>query len=328
MTLVKQFEHSPALDTNFEGDAQVLPNGDMFVGWGQQPYFTEFYCGRAARSSTRASRRTPRATARTSCRGRAADDAAGDRVRAPNNDGTTEVWASWNGATTVSSWRVLAGPSASSLVPLQTIAEAGIRDGDLGARPAWLTSRCRRSGSNGSVLGTSPTASVGRTSGSRGVPRSCLGSGTGGLPGACATTSQACHIAVTLTSGRTVVASTGARADPGRTAAGSSTSRYRRRAFDARPRRGSPPARAHDGAGHLEAELDRLITLVPFSTRGSAPARGASQSSTLRILGLTRFRVLGRGGRMLAECLGTTPCHASTSLSVGGKTWSARPGPS
>ena len=42
VTLVRQFEHSPGLSANFEGGAQVLPGGDLFVGWGQQPYFSEF----------------------------------------------------------------------------------------------------------------------------------------------------------------------------------------------------------------------------------------------------------------------------------------------
>src|SRR5436189_4606735 len=33
----------------------------------------------------------------------------------PGSAGATNVYASWNGATTVSSWRVLAGPTTSSL---------------------------------------------------------------------------------------------------------------------------------------------------------------------------------------------------------------------
>ncbi|MGA2929096.1 MAG: arylsulfotransferase family protein, partial [Solirubrobacteraceae bacterium] len=41
-TLVRQYTHAPALSSNFEGSAQLLPSGDVFVGWGQQPYFSEF----------------------------------------------------------------------------------------------------------------------------------------------------------------------------------------------------------------------------------------------------------------------------------------------
>ena len=41
-TKIGQDEHSPRLSPNFEGNDQVLPGGDHFVGWGQFPYFTEF----------------------------------------------------------------------------------------------------------------------------------------------------------------------------------------------------------------------------------------------------------------------------------------------
>ena len=34
-------KHSPPFATNYEGNLQQLSDGD-FVGWGQQPYFTQF----------------------------------------------------------------------------------------------------------------------------------------------------------------------------------------------------------------------------------------------------------------------------------------------
>jgi hypothetical protein len=40
-------------------------------------------------------------------------------------DGQLNVEASWNGATTVARWEVLAGPSATSLVPVTTVAKSG-----------------------------------------------------------------------------------------------------------------------------------------------------------------------------------------------------------
>ena len=51
---------------------------------------------------------------------------------APNNDGTTEVWASWNGATTVSSWRVLAGPDRRLADTAHDRAQGRVRDRDGG----------------------------------------------------------------------------------------------------------------------------------------------------------------------------------------------------
>jgi outer membrane protein assembly factor BamB len=35
--LVRAYSHSPQLSANFEGSLQMLPDGNAFVGWGQQP---------------------------------------------------------------------------------------------------------------------------------------------------------------------------------------------------------------------------------------------------------------------------------------------------
>ena len=79
---------------------------------------------------------------------------------APNNDGTTEVWASWNGATTVSSWQVLAGPSAGSLTPLMTARKGGFETG-MAASTGMPVFAVQALASNGQVLATSGSASVG-----------------------------------------------------------------------------------------------------------------------------------------------------------------------
>ncbi len=63
--------------------------------------------------------------------------------------------------------------------------------------------------------------------------------------------------------------------------------------------------------------LNRLITLVPFSTSGAAPARRASQSLSLQLVGLTDFVSSDGVGGILAECLASTPCHTKTTLSIG-----------
>ena len=61
--------HSPALAASFEGNVQELPGGDDFVGWGQQPYFTEYDSRGADRASTAGSWATTRAIAPTASRG-------------------------------------------------------------------------------------------------------------------------------------------------------------------------------------------------------------------------------------------------------------------
>lgn len=114
-------QHSPGLLAFFEGNLQVLPSGNVLLGWGQQPYFTEFdprgkvvFDGRFvdANSSYRAFRFPWNGAPRT--RPAVATHVSGSR---------TAVYVSWNGATNVSSWRILGGASGSTLSPLLTVAK-------------------------------------------------------------------------------------------------------------------------------------------------------------------------------------------------------------
>ena len=41
-TLVAEFVHTPALVVESQGNVQALGNGDWFLGWGQEPDFSEF----------------------------------------------------------------------------------------------------------------------------------------------------------------------------------------------------------------------------------------------------------------------------------------------
>ena len=41
-TLVRSYTHPKKLLAPFEGNAQLLPDGHVFVGWGGWPYLTEF----------------------------------------------------------------------------------------------------------------------------------------------------------------------------------------------------------------------------------------------------------------------------------------------
>jgi hypothetical protein len=122
-TLVSEDLHQPSLAAAFEGNVQELPGGDDFVGWGQQPYFTEYnskgevvFDGRFAdsNSSYRAYRfpwiGTP---------------AQPPAVVASTSGSSTNMYVSWNGATQVSSWRVLAGATADALQAVLTSAKQG-----------------------------------------------------------------------------------------------------------------------------------------------------------------------------------------------------------
>lgn len=117
VSLVRRFRHFPPLLTTAAGNAQTLPNGDLFVGWGEQPVFSEYSpSGRQIFSgnlplgvgSYRAFR----------------FPWVGQPVSRPSlavsagHAGHMTVYASWNGATQVVAWRVLGGSSPRALKPL------------------------------------------------------------------------------------------------------------------------------------------------------------------------------------------------------------------
>jgi hypothetical protein len=124
VTLVRRYTHTPPVLSDAAGNAQLLPNGDMFVGWGAAPEFSEYspdgrqiFAGTSARgvASYRAYRFPWRGQPRTHPK-LAVGSAAG---------GTLTLYASWNGATGVSAWRVLGGARAVSLKRLTQVATTG-----------------------------------------------------------------------------------------------------------------------------------------------------------------------------------------------------------
>ena len=156
-TLVGQDEHQPGLLAEFEGSVQPQANGDLMVGWGGQPYLTEFNSrGRpvfdarfvGANSSYRAYRFPWTGSPKT--RPAAAARASG---------ATTTVYASWNGATAVARWEVLGGASATSLTRVGSAAkgafETAIR---VGRRDAYVATEALDA--HGHVLGTSEAVKV------------------------------------------------------------------------------------------------------------------------------------------------------------------------
>jgi arylsulfotransferase ASST len=117
------FKHSPSILSNFEGDAQRLGNGHFFVGWGQDPHFTEFTSrGGVAFDAHyvagvwqyRAFRMPWHATPLTR-----------PRIAASRGGNRTSVYASWNGATQVAFWRVLGGRRRKRLRTIKAVRRHG-----------------------------------------------------------------------------------------------------------------------------------------------------------------------------------------------------------
>ena len=123
-TLAGQFVRAPALNTPCCGNAQPLPGGNWMVGWGGLPNFTEFNAAGqmlfdaqfpAGEFSYRVYREAWSA------------QPAGYRpaIVARSVGSASAVYASWNGATTVSSWQLLTGSSRGHLKAVSTTPKSG-----------------------------------------------------------------------------------------------------------------------------------------------------------------------------------------------------------
>ncbi len=158
-TVVAQFEHSAALSSASQGNIQPLANGDLFVGWGSEPYFSEFNAaGQLLFDGHMHGSYQSYRTYRFPWTGTPGDAPAVAAVAA-HADVPVTVYASWNGATQVASWRVLAGPSPQQLAPVATAARTGFETAigtPGGVGPATYVA-VQALDASGAVLGTSPT---------------------------------------------------------------------------------------------------------------------------------------------------------------------------
>src|SRR3954451_13412655 len=101
------------LTSGTQGNRQVLPSGNVFMGWGQQPFYSEFSkTGRLLLSVRYPDQNESYRAYRYTWKGRPASHPAAAARPAGKR---TRVYASWNGATDVVAWRVWGGPSSHKL---------------------------------------------------------------------------------------------------------------------------------------------------------------------------------------------------------------------
>ena len=159
--LLQTFAHPRPLQAGSQGDVQPMANGDWFVGWGQEPYFTEFgssgqmlYDAHFVRSATSSKIESYRVYKFPW----SATPWYPPSVAAARSHGGLTVWASWNGATNVTSWRVLGGSSAERLAPLTTVSRTGFETSAHVASKPWIAVQALDS--TGAVIGNSKPLQV------------------------------------------------------------------------------------------------------------------------------------------------------------------------
>lgn len=131
-TVMHQFIPSFMHTAESQGNINLLDNGNAIVGWGSEPYFTEYSIDDAATNGTIVYDGMFGAL-NTSVQSYRTHRMAwyGAPTTSPNasvetaSNGSTTVYVSWNGATNVTEWHLMAGSDASSLSDVSTT----MRDG-------------------------------------------------------------------------------------------------------------------------------------------------------------------------------------------------------
>ncbi len=156
VTLVKQFTNpTKTLLATSQGNTLSLPEGKWLMGYGGLPNFTEYdSSGHVLLDGTLGKNVQDFRTYLYPWNGQAPGVPS---VRAtPGSSGTISVAVSWNGATEVASWRVLAGVSPSGLAPAETVAKAGFQT-TIATPSAGPYVQVQALGSAGNVLASSAT---------------------------------------------------------------------------------------------------------------------------------------------------------------------------
>jgi hypothetical protein len=123
-TLVREYIHPNKLLSPLQGNVEVLPGGNVFVGWGSSPVISEFsHTGELLfdaefplESETYRAFRYPWKGYPKYAPAIAAESGQDDEVK---------IYASWNGSTEVVTWQVLAGDSPKNLKKLASTPKEG-----------------------------------------------------------------------------------------------------------------------------------------------------------------------------------------------------------
>jgi len=158
-SLVREYTHPDEQHANAAGNVQVLPNGDAFVGWGRALAISEF--GKDGEllfdAKLPPQNRSYRAF-RFPWSAQPSDRPAAVAERTSEEE--VRFYASWNGATEVATWEVLAGSSPGQLESLGSVPRDGFETA-LSARTAEPYVAVRAKHSSGRILSTSKSIEPG-----------------------------------------------------------------------------------------------------------------------------------------------------------------------
>jgi hypothetical protein len=152
-TMLREYTSPEKLLATSQGNVQRLPNANEFIGWGSEPFISEFshegellFDARfPPNGESYRAFRFPWSGRPTDAPAIAVEQQPGDKVI---------LYASWNGATEVATWEVLAGPGPDQLESLGAVPRRGFETTIL-AQTAGPYVAVRAKEHSGRVLGTS-----------------------------------------------------------------------------------------------------------------------------------------------------------------------------
>jgi Arylsulfotransferase (ASST) len=155
-TLLNQYIHAGIL-AGSQGSVQLLANGNVFVGWGEVPRVSEFdHAGRLVFDAVLGEKYQSYRAFRLPWSGRPADAPA---IALTGSGRNLTAYASWNGATDVQRWRLLAGEHRGAMHPVSSTRSRGFESSLLAA---WAGPRLavQALSAAGAELGRSETVTV------------------------------------------------------------------------------------------------------------------------------------------------------------------------
>jgi len=158
-TLVREYTHPGKLRSATQGNVQVLPGGNVFVGWGSAPVLSEFSRdGELLFDADFPSEGESYRAFRFPWKGHPQEAPA--VVAEPGKGDEVTLYVSWNGATDVDTWEALAGAAPDELEPVGSAPRKGFETA-LTLKTDQSHVAVRAKDGSGRVLGTSKTLKLG-----------------------------------------------------------------------------------------------------------------------------------------------------------------------
>ena len=152
-TLLREYTSPEEIVATSQGNAQLLSNGNVFVGWGSAPFVSEFsHDGELLLNAGFPPECESYRAFRFSWSGHPTDAPA--LVAKRRSKDRVALHASWNGATKVAAWEVISGPHPNKLEPLGSLPRNGFETAIL-AQTSDPYVAARAKDSSGKTLGTS-----------------------------------------------------------------------------------------------------------------------------------------------------------------------------